>query len=183
MGFKARMDPSSPELCSRLHTMILRVNSEFPVPILHLATVRLPLEWPPSHFRDCWQRQVSRYSIFCTCYILNIIITVKINVTYCSLYCIKDILRTIDNKFGISKYLIVAVDVLDYTVREDMVFTRWKLQRTTEEILPWTWSVYQSGNHSLVCPLAKMSPDEWVKTNYKTMKRIHGCTVKNIQVF
>ena len=31
MGFKARVDPSSPALCSRLHIMILlRVNSEFP---------------------------------------------------------------------------------------------------------------------------------------------------------
>ena len=31
VGFKARVAPSSPALCSRLHVMILlRVNSEFP---------------------------------------------------------------------------------------------------------------------------------------------------------
>ena len=28
MGFKARVDPSSPTLCSRLRVMIFRVNSE-----------------------------------------------------------------------------------------------------------------------------------------------------------
>ena len=51
-GFKVRVDPSSPVLCSRLPVMILRVNSEFPdlglVPILHLGMVRLLLEWPPN---------------------------------------------------------------------------------------------------------------------------------------
>ena len=30
LGFKARVDPSSPTLCSCLCVMILRVNSEFP---------------------------------------------------------------------------------------------------------------------------------------------------------
>ena len=52
MGFKARVDPSSPMFCSHLHVMIPRVNSKFPnprpVPILQLGAVRLPLEWPPN---------------------------------------------------------------------------------------------------------------------------------------
>ena len=53
MSFKARVDPSLPVLCSCLRVMIfLQVNSEFPgldmSPILHLGTVRLPLEWLPN---------------------------------------------------------------------------------------------------------------------------------------
>ena len=51
MDFKARVDPSLPALCSHLHVMILRVNSEFPglglVPVLHLDMMRLLLEWLP----------------------------------------------------------------------------------------------------------------------------------------
>ena len=52
MDFKARVDLSSPALCSHLRIMILRVNSEFPgqglVPVLHLDMVRLLLEWLPN---------------------------------------------------------------------------------------------------------------------------------------
>ena len=48
MGVKARVDASSPALCSHLCVIILRVNSEFPglglVPILHFGMVRLLLE-------------------------------------------------------------------------------------------------------------------------------------------
>ena len=54
MGFKARVDPSSPVLYSHLSIMILRVNSEFPglglvpIVILHLGMVGLLLEWLPN---------------------------------------------------------------------------------------------------------------------------------------
>ena len=48
VSFKARVDPSSPALCSHLCIMILlRGNSEFPS-LLHLGMVRLLLEWPPN---------------------------------------------------------------------------------------------------------------------------------------
>ena len=30
VGFKTRVDPSSPAICSHLHIMILRDNSEYP---------------------------------------------------------------------------------------------------------------------------------------------------------
>ena len=56
MVFKAKVDPSSPALCSHLHIMILRVNSEFPDqgPILHLGMVQLPRVTTQCHFWDCW---------------------------------------------------------------------------------------------------------------------------------
>ena len=52
LGFKARVDPSSPMLCSHLHVMILPqsqlwISKPRPVPVLHLGMVRLPLEWLP----------------------------------------------------------------------------------------------------------------------------------------
>ena len=51
MGFKARVDPSSPTLCSHLHIIIfsqLWISRPGHVPILHLGMVRLLLEWPPN---------------------------------------------------------------------------------------------------------------------------------------
>ena len=50
IGFKAKVDLSSPMLCSCLHVWIISVDSEFAdlgqVPVLHLGMVRLPLEGP-----------------------------------------------------------------------------------------------------------------------------------------
>ena len=49
--FKARVDPSSPMLCSHLCIMILSqlwISRPGLVLILHFGMVRLPLEWPPS---------------------------------------------------------------------------------------------------------------------------------------